>query len=60
MIKLMFAHEYGLCDTDDRRNTESLIIEMRTTKELDNGKLLLDVLPRSALGYEFIIEIVRV
>ena len=38
---------------------ESLVIELRTSKELDNGKLLLDVLPRSALGYEFDIVTVR-
>jgi len=32
---------------------------LRTSNELDNGKLLLDVLPRLALGYEFDIETVR-
>jgi hypothetical protein len=29
------------------------VLEMRTFKEKDNGKLLLDVLPRNALGYEY-------
>ncbi len=56
---MLFKKEYGLWDIDDERNIESLVIEMRTSKELDNGKLLLDVLPRSALGYEFDIETVR-
>ena len=52
--KLRFTQEYGLWDNDENQNIESLVIEMRTTKEnVDNGKLLLDVLPRSALGYEF-------
>jgi hypothetical protein len=60
MTTLIFAHEYGPSDANDNRNFESLVIEMRTFKENYNGKILLDVLPRNALGYEFKIEIVSV
>ena len=59
MTKLILAQEYGLWDSDDNRNIESLVLEMRTFKEKDNGKLLLVVLPISCLGYEFKIEIVN-
>ena len=46
-------------DIDDGRNIESLVVELRTSKELDNRKLLLDVLPRSTLGHELDNETVR-
>lgn len=56
---MCFVKEYGLWDSDENRNIESLVLDMKQTKDGDNGKLLLDVLPRSALGYEFKIEKVR-
>ena len=41
---------------DDSKNIESLVLEMKNEKKVDNTKLLLDVIPRSALGYEFSLE----
>ena len=54
----ILTQEYGLWDSDDNRNIESFVLKIRTYKEKDNGKLLLDLLPRTALGYAFKIEIV--
>jgi len=59
MTKLILPQEYRLWDSNANRNIESIVLEMRTFKEKDNEKLLLDVLPRSCLGYEFKIEIVN-
>lgn len=47
---------YYLWNEDDNMNIESLVLEMKNDKKVDNTKLLLDVIPRSALGYEFSIE----
>jgi len=58
MTQLILPEEYELWDCYDNRNIESSVLEMKTFKEKDNGNLLLDVLPRSCLGYEFKIEIV--
>ena len=41
---------------DDSKNIESLVLEMKNEKKVDHTKLLLDVIPRSALGYEFSME----
>ena len=41
---------------DDSKNIESLVLEMKNEKKVDYTKLLLDVIPRSALGYEFSLE----
>ena len=45
---------------DDSKNIESLVLEMKNEKKVDNTKLLLDVIPRSALGYEFSLEKVNI
>ena len=45
---------------DDSKNIESLVLEMKNEKKSDNTKLLLDVIPRSALGYEFSLEKVNI
>ena len=42
MAKLILKQEDGLWDSHDSRNIESLVLEMRTFKEKDNGKFLLD------------------
>jgi hypothetical protein len=45
---------------DDSKNIESLVLEMKNEKKVENTKLLLDVIPRSALGYEFSLEKVNI
>ena len=45
---------------DDSKNIESLVLEMKNEKKVDNTKLLLDVIPRSALGYAFSWEKVNI
>ncbi len=45
---------------DDSKNIESLVLEIKNEKKVDNTKLLLDVIPRSALGYEFSLENVNI
>jgi hypothetical protein len=45
---------------DDSKNIESLVLEMKNEKKVDNTKLLLDVIPKSALGYEFSLEKVNI
>ena len=45
---------------DDSKNIESLVLEMKNEKKVDNTKLLLDLIPRSALGYEFSLEKVNI
>ena len=45
---------------DDSKNIESLVLEMKNEKKFDNTKLLLDVIPRSSLGYEFSLEKVNI
>ena len=45
---------------DDSKNIESLVLEIKNEKKVDNTKLLLDVIPRSALGYEFSLEKVNI
>ena len=47
---------HNLWYDDDSKNIESLVLEMKNDKKVDYTKLLLDVLPRSALGYEFSLE----
>jgi len=47
---------YNLWNEDDSKNIESLVLEMKNEKKVDNAKLLLDVIPRSALGYEFSLD----
>jgi hypothetical protein len=66
MIKLniLFLQRYGLWHVNDKYNIEVLVSEMKKSELpencMDNGKLLLDVLPRSALGFEFSIETVSI
>jgi hypothetical protein len=48
--------EYGLWNEDDSKNIESLVLEAKNDRKMDNTKLLLDIIPRSALGYEFSLE----
>ncbi len=49
---------------NDKYNIEVLVSEIKKSELpencMDNGKLLLDVLPRSALGFEFCIETVSI
>ena len=45
---------------DDSKNIESLVLEMKNEKKVNNNTLLLDVIPRSALGYEFSLEKVNI
>ena len=45
---------------DDSKNIESLVLEMKNEKKVDNTIFLLDVIPRSALGYEFSLEKVNI
>jgi hypothetical protein len=47
---------YGLWNEDDSKNIEALVLEAKNDRKIDNTKLLLDVIPRSALGYEFTLE----
>ncbi len=47
---------YNFWNEDDSKNIESLVLEMKNEKKVDHTKLLLDVIPRSALGYEFSLE----
>ena len=47
---------YNLWYEDDSKNIESLVLVMKNEKKVDHTKLLLDVIPRSALGYEFSLE----
>ena len=53
---------YCLWHVNDKYNIEVLVSEIKKSELpencMDNGKLLLDVLPRSALGFEFSIETV--
>ncbi len=66
MIKLniLFLQRYGLWHVNDKYNIEVLVSEIKKSELpencMDNGKLLLDVLPRSALGFEFSIETVSI
>ena len=48
--------DYGLWNEDDSKNIESLVLEAKNDRKMDNTKLLLDIIPRSALGYEFSLE----
>ena len=49
---------------NDKYNIEVLVSEIKKVELpencMDNGKLLLEVLPRSALGFEFSIETVSI
>jgi hypothetical protein len=55
---------YGLWHVNDKYNIEVLVSEIKKSELpencMDHGKLLLDVLPRSALGFEFSIETVSI
>lgn len=51
---------YHKWNEDDSKNIESLVLELKNEKKVDNTKLLLDVIPRSALGYEFSLEKVNI
>ena len=55
----IYVQEHGYWNDDDMKNIESLVLETRNKKEMDNTKLLLDVLPRSVLGYDFSLEKVK-
>ena len=48
--------DYGLRNEGDSTNIESLLLEAKNERKMDNTKLILDVIPRSALGYEFSLE----
>ncbi len=48
--------DYGLWNEDDLKNIESLVLEAKYDRKMDNTKLLLDIIPRSDLGYEFSLE----
>ena len=49
--------DYGLWNEDDSKNIEFLVLEAKNERKMDNNtKLLLDAVPRSALGYEFSLE----
>ena len=52
--------DYGLWNEDDSNNIESLVLEAKNDRKMDNTKLLLYIIPRSALGYEFSLEKVRI
>jgi hypothetical protein len=52
----LYTHDYGLWSEDDSNNIESLVLEAKNERKMDNTKLLLDVIPRFALGYEFSVE----
>ena len=49
---------------NDKYNIEVLVSEIKKSELpesfMDNGKVLLDVLPRAALGFEFTIETVSI
>ncbi len=45
---------------DDSKNIESLVFKIKNEKRMDNAKLLLDVIPRFALGYEFTFKKVNI
>jgi hypothetical protein len=48
-----------LWNEDESKNIERLVLEGKSEKKMDNSKLLLDGIPRSALGYEFTLEKVK-
>jgi hypothetical protein len=45
-----------LWNEDDSKNVETLVLEAKNERKMDNPKLLLDVIPRSVLRYEFSLE----
>jgi len=49
----MYKQDCGLWNEGDSKNIESLVLEAKSERKMDNTKLLLDAIPRSALGYEF-------
>ena len=55
---------YGLWHVNDKYNIEVLVSEIKKSELpencMDHGKLLLDVLPKSALGFKFSIETVSI
>ena len=51
--------KYNLWNYDDRKNIESLVLDQSQRKDVDNAKLLLDILPRSCIGHEFTPEKVK-
>ena len=55
-IIYLSKQDYGLWNEDDSKNIESLVLEEKNDRKMDNTKLLLDVIPRSPLGYEFSLE----
>ena len=52
----LFKHDYGLWNEDDSKNIASLVLEAKNETKMDNTKFILDVILRSALGYEFSLE----
>lgn len=52
----LFMQQYGLWNDDDSKNIEILVLDANNERKMDNTKLLLDVIPRSVLGYEFTLE----
>lgn len=63
-FNILLLQRYGLWHVNDKYNIEVLVSEIKKSElpenYMDNGKLLLDVLPRSALGFEFSIETVSI
>ena len=51
-----YLQNYGLCNEDDSKNFETLVLEAKSKRKMDNTELLLDVIPRSILGYDFSLE----
>jgi hypothetical protein len=47
---------YGLWNKDNSKNIENLVLEEKNERKMDNTQLLLDIIPRSVLGYEFSLE----
>ena len=45
--------DYGLWNEEDSKNIEPLVLDAKNDTKMDNTKLLLDKIPRSALGCEF-------
>ena len=47
----LYLQQYGLWNENDSKNIETLVLEAKNVKKMDNTKLLLDIIPRSVLGY---------
>jgi len=49
----LYLQQYGLWNEDDSKNHESLVLEENNERKMDNTKLLLGVITRSVLGYDY-------